>query len=137
MVVHVHNPHGLPTPLARYSHVSRVSGSDLMFVAGQVALDAAGEVVGRGDFKIQVGAVFRNLELALESQGCGFADVARFTTYLVRALDIANFHEVREELFKTMYPDGAYPPNTLVVVDRLVSDDFLIEIEAIAAVPAR
>ena len=107
-----------------------------MFIAGQLALDAGGNLVGKGDLSAQVEAVFDNLRLALESQGCGFADIARFTTYLVRSQDIAAFREVRTELFRKIYPDGGFPPNTLLVVDRLVSEDFLVEIEAIAAVPA-
>ena len=135
MTVRVANPQSLPAPVGRYSHVSRVSAGELVFIAGQVALDAGGNLVGKRDFEAQVRAVFENLSLALESQGCGFADVARFTTYLVHSQDIATFHEVRSELFQTFYPDGGFPPNTLVIIDRLVSEDFLIEIEAIAAVP--
>lgn len=136
MVVRVENPVTLPAPAGRYSHVSRVGAGELVFVAGQVALDTGGNLVGKGDFTAQVEAVFNNLRLALESQGCGFADVARFTTYLARSQDIAAFHEVRTELFRKIYPEGGFPPNTLVVVDRLVSEDFLVEIEAVAAVPA-
>jgi enamine deaminase RidA (YjgF/YER057c/UK114 family) len=64
----------------------------------------------------------------------GFASVIKFTTYLVRSQDIEAFMAVRKELFATIYPDGQYPPNTLVIVDRLVGEQFLIEIEAIAAV---
>lgn len=136
MGVHVDNPVTLPAPAGRYSHVSRVRAGELVFVAGQLPLDGGGNVVGKDDFSAQVKAVFDNLRLALESQGCGFADVARFTTYLVDSQDIAAFREVRTELFRKIYPDGGFPPNTLLVVDRLVSEDFLVEIEAIAAVPA-
>jgi enamine deaminase RidA (YjgF/YER057c/UK114 family) len=135
MAVRVDNPTTLPAPGGRYSHVSRVSAGELLFIAGQVALDADGNLVGEGDFKAQVEATFQNLRLALESQGCGFADVARFTTYLVHSQDITTFHEVRMELFQTLYPEGRPPPNTLVIIDRLVSEDLLIEIEAIAAIP--
>jgi enamine deaminase RidA (YjgF/YER057c/UK114 family) len=77
----------------------------------------------------------KRLRFALESQGCGFSDVARFTTYLVHSQDIEAFREVRAELFAEMYPVGDYPPNTLLVMDRLVSEDFLVEIDAVAAVP--
>lgn len=135
MGVHVDNPVTLHAPAGRYSHLSRVGAGELVFVAGQVPLDAGGNLVGKGDFSAQVQAVFDNLWLALESQGCGFADVARFTTYIVHSQNIAAFREVRTELFQRIYPDGGFPPNTLVVVDQLVSEDFLVEIEAIAAVP--
>jgi enamine deaminase RidA (YjgF/YER057c/UK114 family) len=136
MGVQVENPVTLPAPAGRYSHLSRVRADELVFIAGQLALDAGGKLVGRGDLSAQVEAVFDNLRLALESQGCGFADIARFTSYLVRSQDIAEFREVRTELFRKIYPDGGFPPNTLLVVDRLVSENFLVEIEAIAAVPA-
>ena len=60
----------------------------------------------------------------------------KFTTYLVSAELISQFYEVREELFPELYPSGKYPPNTLLVIDRLVKPEFLLEIEAIAYVPA-
>ena len=134
MVVRVENPKTLPAPVGRYSNVSRVSVGELIFIAGQVALDADGNLVGTGDFAAQVEKVLENLGLALESQGCVFADVARFTTYLVDSQDVTTFQDVRTGLFEGLYPDGKFPPNTLVIVDRLVSENFLVEIEAIAAI---
>jgi enamine deaminase RidA (YjgF/YER057c/UK114 family) len=83
----------------------------------------AGNLVGRDDFKAQVEAVFENLRLALDSQGRGFSDVVRFTTYLVHSQDIATFHEVRTELFQTIISGRGFPPNTLLVIDRLVSKE--------------
>jgi enamine deaminase RidA (YjgF/YER057c/UK114 family) len=136
MGVHIDNPETLHAPAGTYSHISRVGAGELVFVAGQVPLDAGGNLVGKGELSAQVQAVFDNLRLALESQGCGFADVARFTTYIVNSQNVAAFREVRTELFREIYPDGGFPPNTLLVVDQLVSEDFLVEIEAIAAVPA-
>jgi enamine deaminase RidA (YjgF/YER057c/UK114 family) len=59
--------------------------------------------------------------------------VAQFTTYLVRASDVAGFTGWREREFPQMFPDGAYPPNTLLIVDRLAQEAFLIEVQAIAA----
>jgi len=78
--------------------------------------------------------VFDNLGRALESEGLGFAGVTKFTTYLVHSQDIEGFMAVRKELFARIYPGGQYPPNTLLMVDRLVGEQFLIEVEAIAAV---
>jgi enamine deaminase RidA (YjgF/YER057c/UK114 family) len=80
--------------------------------------------------------VFENLRGALESTGGGLENVMKFTTYLVSAELISQFYEVREELFPELYPSGKYPPNTLLVIDRLVKPEFLLEIEAIAYVPA-
>lgn len=90
--------------------------------------------VGKGDFGAQMRQVFDNLGRALLSEGLGYADVTKFTTFLVHSQDIEGFMTVRKELFPKLYPSGQYPPNTLLVVDRLVGEHFLIEVEAIAAV---
>jgi enamine deaminase RidA (YjgF/YER057c/UK114 family) len=127
-------PDGLSAPIGQYSHVSRVTGGDLLFVAGQVALDQDGTLVGQGDFEAQMRQVFRNLKRALAGGGAGFRNVAKFTTYLARADDVEDFYRVRRDLFASLFPDRRYPANTLLVVDRLVSADLLIEIEAVAAV---
>lgn len=127
-------PEGLSEPIGQYSHVSRVTAGDLLFVAGQVAVDADGNVVGRADFEAQMRQVFRNLERALAAGGSGLGNVAKFTTYLARAQDVEEFYRVRRVLFGSLYPRGNYPPNTLLVIDRLVSEDFLLEIEAVATV---
>lgn len=120
-------------PRGRYSHVAVVQSGPLAFVSGQLAINAEGDVIGEGDFESQVRQVFDNLDVALRGLGGTFADVARFTTFLVNAEHIAEFMRVRTELFEAIYPDGVYPGNTLLVVDRLVEEPFLIEIEAIAA----
>lgn len=124
---------GLAAPLGMYSHVSRVASGSTLFIAGQVATNANGELVGKGDFPVQVRQTFANLSAALESAGATFADVAKFTTYITRADDIAAFMTTRKEIFATIYPSGNYPPNTLLVISRLVQPEFLIEIEAVAA----
>lgn len=132
MTVKYGNPSDLAKPLGAYSHISRARASELVFVAGQVAVDKAGKLVGKGDFAAQMRQVFDNLACALASEGLGFANVAKFTTYLVHSQDIEAFMAVREELFARIYPAGKYPPNTLLMVDRLVGEQFLIEVEAIA-----
>jgi enamine deaminase RidA (YjgF/YER057c/UK114 family) len=132
--VKYNNPSGLPKPLAAYSHIARARTSELLFIAGQLAINETGELVGKGDFAVQMRQIFDNLGRALASEGLGFAEVTKFTTYLVHSQDIEGFMAVRKELFARIYPDGQYPPNTLVMVDRLVGEQFLIEVEAIAAV---
>ena len=134
MVVKYNNPSGLAKPLGAYSHIARARASELLFIAGQLAVNEAGELVGKGDFAAQTSQIFDNLGRALETEGLGFANVTKFTTYLVHSQDIEAFMTVRKELFTRIYPGGQYPPNTLLMVDRLVGEQFLIEIEAIAAV---
>jgi len=128
------NPPGLATPLGAYSHVARAKASELVFIAGQLAVNEAGELVGKGDFGAQMRQVFDNLGRALLSEGLGFANVTKFTTFLVHSQDIEGFMTVRKEIFAKIYAGGQYPPNTLLMIDRLVGEQFLIEVEAIAAV---
>lgn len=115
-----------------YSHVARVEAGPLYFIAGQVAAGSDGAVVGKGDIERQCRQVFANLGAVLKGLGLGFDDVATFTTYLVHSQDIEGFMRVRAELFPTLFAGPLYPPNTLLIVDRLVKEDFLIEIEAVA-----
>ncbi|MBI3434745.1 MAG: RidA family protein [Proteobacteria bacterium] len=127
------NPPGLAPPLGQYSHVTRVKAEEFLFIAGQVAADASGGLVGADDFDAQCRQVFANIETALTSQGAGFANVVEFTTYLVHSQDIAKFMRFRLREFPRMFAGGAYPPNTLLVVDRLVGEAFLVEVAAVAA----
>jgi len=128
------NPAGLSKPLGAYSHVARAKASELVFIAGQLAVNEAGELVGQGDFGAQMRQVFDNLGRALRSEGLDFANVTKFTTYLVHSQDIDGFMAVRKALFRRIYPSGQYPPNTLLMIDRLVGEQFLIEVEVIAVV---
>jgi enamine deaminase RidA (YjgF/YER057c/UK114 family) len=134
MGVKYNNPSSLAKPLGAYSHVAKARGFELLFIAGQLAIGEAGELVGKGDFAAQTRQVFINLGRALEAEGLGFDSVAKFTTYLVHSQDLETFMVIRKELFAKIYPGGQYPPNTLLMVDRLVGEQFLIEIEAIAVV---
>jgi len=115
-----------------YSHVARVEADPLYFIAGQVAAGHDGGGVGKGDFERQCRQVVENLGAVLGGLGLGFDDIAKFTTYLVHSQDIEPFMRVRAALFPTLFSSAHYPPNTLLIVDRLVKEDFLIEIEAVA-----
>jgi enamine deaminase RidA (YjgF/YER057c/UK114 family) len=127
------NPQGLASPIGLYSHIARVASARMVFVAGQLSVDGQGHVVGAGDFEEQMRRVFENVRVALESEGLSFPSIAQMTTYLVGEETIPEFYRVREDLFATLYPDGAFPPNTLLVVRRLVRPEFLIEVQCIAA----
>jgi enamine deaminase RidA (YjgF/YER057c/UK114 family) len=126
------NPDALGKPLGQYSHMTRVKASEFLFIAGQVAVKD-GKLVGADDFDAQCVQTFANIEAALKSAGAGFANVVEFTTYLVHSQDIAKFMTFRLREFPRMFPGGAYPPNTLLIVDRLVQEGFLIEVSAVAA----
>ena len=129
----IFNPAYLGKPLGQYSQIARVRASEFVFIAGQVATDTAGHIVGDDDFDAQCVQVFSNIKAALDSVDAGWSNIVQFTTYLVRAQDIAKFMAYRGREFPSMFTNGAYPPNTLLIVDRLVQEPFLIEVQAIAA----
>jgi len=127
------NPDGLGKPLGQYSHMTRVKAAEFLFIAGQVATDQDGKVVGADDFDAQCVQTFANIEAALKSAGAGWHHVVEFTTYLVHSQDIAKFMTFRLREFPRMFANGVYPPNTLLIVDRLVHESFLVEVQTKAA----
>src|SRR5690349_3986230 len=127
------NPDALGKPLGQYSQMTRVKASEYLFIAGQLGTDKNGKIVGADDFDAQCVQTFANIEAALKSQGASFANVVEFTTYLVHSQDIPKFMKFRLREFPRMFPAGAYPPNTLLIVDRLVQEPLLIEVQTVAA----
>jgi len=126
------NPEALGKPLGQYSQMTRVKASEFLFIAGQVGVAKDGNVVG-ADFDAQCAQTFANIEAALKSQGATFSNVVEFTTYLVHSQDIAKFMAFRLREFPKMFAGGAYPPNTLLMIDRLVQEPLLIEVATVAA----
>jgi enamine deaminase RidA (YjgF/YER057c/UK114 family) len=122
------NPPELSSPPG-YSHVAEVRGGRLVYISGQVALDAQGKLVGKGDLEAQADQVFRNLGLALASVGCTARNVVKFTVYMRDAKDLAAYRRARDRFMG----EGPRPASTLVEVSKLASEDFLIEVEAVAA----
>jgi enamine deaminase RidA (YjgF/YER057c/UK114 family) len=119
-----------------YSHGMVAPGGELVVVAGQVAADRAGKLVGPGDIVAQTRQAFENVRAVLEAAGSGMRQIVRFQTFLTHATDIEGFMQARKELFPGYFPDGVYPPNTILVVSRLVLPELLVEIEAMAVKPA-
>ncbi len=132
--INIYNPSELGPPMGQYSHVTRVKANEFLFIAGMLAGDAAGNIVGAGDFDAQTTQVFRNVEAALKSAGASWRNVVQFTTFLVHSQDIPRFMAFRLREFPRMFPDGKYPPNTLLMVDRLVQEPFLVEVQTVAAI---
>jgi len=128
------NPANTPKPLGAYSHAVKVSAGSLVYIAGQVGVDANGDLAGP-DVEAQTRQVFQNIGHVLAGAGATFADVVEFTTYLVGRDSIQPFIEARTQLFPTLFPNADYPPNTLLVVSGLVQVEFLVEIKAVAALP--
>jgi len=125
--IRIGNVEALGRPLGQYSHLARVkNASETLYIAGMLA---PGD-----DFDAQCAGVFRQIEAALKSAGAGWANVAQFTTYLVHSQDIPKFMAWRLREFPKLFADGRYPPNTLLVIDRLVGEQFLIEVQTIAVI---
>lgn len=121
------SPDSLPAP-AGYSHVVEVPASIIVFISGQVPLDATGELVGDGDAEAQTQQVFTNLTAALEAAGVGWADVVKLNYFLRDVSQLATVRSVRDRFLDTRH----LPASTLVEVSSLFRDDVLIEIDAIA-----
>jgi enamine deaminase RidA (YjgF/YER057c/UK114 family) len=119
-------------PPAGYSHIAKVNHGTIVYLAGQVASDASGKLVGEGNFEAQAEQVFRNLKIAVEAAGGTMADIVKLNIYLVAQVDQAEVPKLRA--IRNRYVNTEKPPaSTLVVVSRLAQPGWLIEIEAVAA----
>jgi enamine deaminase RidA (YjgF/YER057c/UK114 family) len=127
------NPDALGKPLGQYSNIARVKATEFIHIAGQVSVDKAGTIIGVDDFDAQCVQTFANIETALKSCGAGWTNVVQFTTYLVHSQDIPKFMKFRLREFPRMFGGGDYPPNTLLMIDRLVKEQLLIEVQTVAA----
>jgi enamine deaminase RidA (YjgF/YER057c/UK114 family) len=113
-----------------FSHAVESTGRRTLHLAGQVAWDDAGELVGPGDLKAQCAQVFRNLKKVLKEAGAAPADVVRLRTYVVDYSP--DKLEVIGPALAAFYGDSLPAANTLLGVASLAMPDFLIEVEATA-----
>jgi len=126
------NPPTLSTPTG-YTHVVEVTGpAKMVYIAGQIAFDKEGKVVGAGDMAAQAEQVFKNLQSALDAAGAKFSDVVKMNTYIT---DMAKAPAVRE--VRARYFGQTAPASTLVQVVALARPELMLEIEVIAVVAAR
>ena len=122
------NPEGMTRPTS-YTHL--VKFDRLMFIAGQVAMDGEGNLVGDGDMAAQFRQVLENLKKILDSEGADFSDIVKITIFTVDVDELRNnVMDIRAEYF-----GNNAPASTLVGIERLASPEFLVEIEAIAVRP--
>lgn len=121
-------------PSSGYAHAVTVSGR-LAFVAGQVALDAEGTLVGDGDLKAQATQALRNLHAVLAALGADWPDVARLGWYVLDVSQVSAIRTARDELLRPSLGDRPNPASTLVQVTSLVRPEYLVEVDAVAVVP--
>ena len=125
------NPPELAPPPG-FSNVVEVSGSRLVFIAGQTALDREGNLVGGKNLEAQADQVFRNLGYALAAAGCTPGDLVKLTVFVRDMSGLPLYRKARDRFLGAENPPAA-PAITLVEVSKLFRDDLLIEIEAVAA----
>jgi enamine deaminase RidA (YjgF/YER057c/UK114 family) len=118
-----------------YSYGMVAPGGEIVVVAGQVGMDDR-RAVAVGDVGAQTKQALENVRAIVEAAGCTMGHIVRLQTFLTHAEDIPAFMAARGEVFPKYFPGGAYPPNTLLVVSRLVQPELLVEIEAMAVKPA-
>ncbi|MEX2223118.1 MAG: RidA family protein [Candidatus Rokuibacteriota bacterium] len=128
-------PKRFGAPLGMYSHGMIAPGGEIVVVAGQVGIGEGGAVAG-GDVGAQTRQALDNVRAVVEAAGCTMGQVVRLQTFLTHAEDIPAFMAARAEVFPRHFPNRVYPPNTLLVVSRLVRPELLVEIEAMAVKPA-
>ncbi|HEX4595893.1 MAG TPA: RidA family protein [Bryobacteraceae bacterium] len=126
------NPEGLSKPTG-YSHVGEVRGGRIVYISGQIALDPAGNLVGKDDLRAQAQQVFENLKTALAAAGGTFDNVIKLNYYCADSVDAAGVGIVREVRERYLNAKNL-PVSTFVVVRRLVRPEWLIEVEAVAVI---
>ena len=116
-------------PVMNYKMGTRMEGGRLLYISGQVAWDAAGAIVGKGDVRAQARQALENLRQVLRAAGGDLGNLMKITTYITKVEDIPAVAQARSEVFQ-----GELPASTLIVVTSLFHPDFLIEVEGVAAV---
>jgi enamine deaminase RidA (YjgF/YER057c/UK114 family) len=112
-------------PTKGYSHVAKAGNT--LYIAGQVAKDLVGNLVGKGDFETQARQVFTNLKTIVEETDGRIESIVKMTTFLTHFDYMETYRKVRDEFIQE-----PYPPNTLLIVDSLAMAEYMIEVEAIA-----
>jgi enamine deaminase RidA (YjgF/YER057c/UK114 family) len=116
-------------PVANYKMGTRMEAGRLLYISGQVAWDTSGNIVGKGDVRVQARQTFENLRQVLRAAGGDLNDLMKITTYITKIEDFPAVAAARSEVFH-----GELPASTLIVVKSLFHPDFLIEVEGVAAV---
>lgn len=126
------NPATVSAPVGPYAHVARLDldGGALLVLAGQIAVDDAGQVFGPGDITAQSECIFELIGAILAEHGATFADVLHIRTFMTNLDDLPGYGAVRRRLFA-----GTPPASTTVEVSRLFRAGALLEVEVTAAVP--
>jgi reactive intermediate/imine deaminase len=119
----------VPEPGAAYSQGIAARGETLIFISGQVPVDANGDLVGTDDMRAQALQVFENLQSQLRAAGADFDDVVKLTIFVTDMNRFGEFSEVRSDFLEEPFPAAS-----AIEVSALASPDWLVEVEAYAVV---
>jgi enamine deaminase RidA (YjgF/YER057c/UK114 family) len=119
-----------------YSHAVSANAGRLLFISGQVALDPDLNYVGIGDIAAQTHQVFKNLGHVLASVGADFSHVLDLTSFIVGRENLPAHLEAMKEIYAQTYPKADYPADSAILVAGLYREEFLLEVKAVAALPA-
>ncbi|MCC7372220.1 MAG: RidA family protein [Chloroflexi bacterium] len=122
------NAMGMPVAFCNAIAFDLTDVRRLVYVSGQLAVDADDQLIGVGDVGAQTEQVLKNIERSLAQLGGSLADVVQVTVFVKEMTDLKAIHEVRLRMFSP-----PYPTSTLVAVSAFVHPDALIEINAVAA----
>jgi reactive intermediate/imine deaminase len=120
-------PQNVAAPTGPWSPAVKAAPGEMLFVAGCVAVDADGNVVGHGDIRAQTHQVMRNFQAVVEAAGMTMGDVVKITNFLIDVRDYPAMAEVRQQ-----YLQEPYPASTMVQVSNFLYPGLLVEIEGIA-----
>jgi 3-hydroxyisobutyrate dehydrogenase len=130
MIIDRINPSSMRAPAEYYAHVTKAG--NMVFVAGQAAVDKDNKMVGVNDITAQAEEVFRQLQECLRAAGTDLSHVVKLNTFLTRPEDNRPVAAVRSKYLREA---GLLPASTMVIVSRLARPEMLIEVECIAVVP--
>jgi 2-iminobutanoate/2-iminopropanoate deaminase len=117
----------LSKPVGVFSHAVKAEGKQFLFISGLTARDINGNVVGKGDMRVQTKQILENMKIILEEAEASFDHIVKVTVFVTDLKKFKEIHDVRAQYFK-----GDLPASTLVQVSRLVNEDSMIEIDAVA-----
>ncbi|WP_372664830.1 RidA family protein [Amycolatopsis kentuckyensis] len=127
------NPDTVAPPLGRYSHLAEVpAGHRLVFLAGQLGVGPDGTLTGA---EAQAKQIFANLDALLAAEGAGPSHLVKLLTLVAGTEHLDGYRAAQAEAFAGWFPDGDYPAQTLAVVAGLARPEYVVEVEAVAAVP--
>jgi 2-iminobutanoate/2-iminopropanoate deaminase len=121
-------PQSLWNPQSRYAQGIVIEPRRILFIAGQTAVDRAGKIVGEGNIEAQTAMILQNIKTIVEEAGGSLKDLVSTTSYVTGTEHLSGFYKARREFFKE-----ALPTSTTVVVKGLARSEYLVEIQAIAA----